>query len=115
MWSGRITVAGVQHRRPYDAPHRLSPPAQAVRELYTWRQASEEFIKVLKAPVSLEAWQAGDTRSPWTEAHAPEGGQAHHLAWCVAASLLVERERVDQGLTPYQLRRPRLVRGLKVS
>jgi hypothetical protein len=113
--SGQIKVVVVRHRRTYDATNRLSLPAQEGRELYTWRQAIEEVIKVLKAQVSLEAGQAGYTRSQWTETHEHEGGQAHHMALCVAAYLILERERVDQGITLCQLRRKLIVRGLKVS
>jgi hypothetical protein len=115
MLSGQIKVWVGKHRRKYYATNRLSLPAQEVRELDTWRHAIEEVIKVLKAQVRLEACQAGDTRSQWTEAHEREGVQAHHMALCVAAYLILERERVDQGITLCQRRRKLIVRGLKVS
>ncbi len=115
LLAGEMKVVVVKHRRKYDATNRLSLMARGVREIYTWRHEIAEVIQALKAQLSLEACQAGDKRSQTTVAPAREGVQAHHIALCAVASLILERERLDQGITLHQLRRKLIVRGLQIS
>ena len=104
----------VKHSRKYYVTNRLSVPAREVRKLCTRRHEIEEVIKTLKDLLGLEACQAGYKRSRVQERAACEGMQEHHLALCVVAYSILERERIDQGITLRQLRQKLIVRGLKV-
>ena len=64
----------------------------------------EEVIKVLKSQLSLEGCQGGFTRSWKAKSPVKEGAQTHHIALCLVAYLLVERERLEQGCTWRQLK-----------
>ena len=69
---------------------------------------------MLKSHLSLEGCQAGYTRSIAEAQPQKEGAQAHHLALCLVAYLILERERIDQGITWRQLRRTLIVTQRKV-
>jgi hypothetical protein len=69
----------------------------------------------LKDQLSQAACQAGCTRLGNEQSQAEEGVQANHIALCLIAYLILERERINQGVTLCHLRRTRIVRGLKVS
>src|SRR5918996_3647126 len=58
-----------------------------------------------KSQLSLEGCQAGHMR--FTEQTTPSQPQAqtHHIALCLVAYLIVERERFDQGMTWRQFKR----------
>jgi hypothetical protein len=103
--SGDIKVFVVRYRRTYYATNRLSLSAKEVRTLYRKRQEIEEGIRILKSQGSLEACQAGYRRSSDTQSLAGEGAQEHHIALGLVASLIVERERLDQGNTWRQCKR----------
>ena len=103
--SGGIKVFVVRYRRKYYATNRLSLSAQEVRTLYRQRQEVEEVIRVVKSQLSLEACQAGYKRSSEQKVRPREGAQEHHIALCLVAYLMVERERLDRGLTWRQLKR----------
>jgi len=109
--SGDLKVFVVRYRRKYYATNRLSLSAQEVRTLYRQRQGVEEVIRVLKSQLSLEGCQAGYKRSS-AEASLPrEGAQEHHIALCLVAYLLVERERLDHGDTWRQRKRQLILTG----
>jgi hypothetical protein len=112
--TGGIRVVVVRHRRRYYATNRLSLTAQEVREVYKIRHAIEEVIKTLKDQLSLEACQAGYKRSYTREGQEREGVQEHHMALCVVAYLVLERERIDRGMTGRQRRRELMVKGFQV-
>jgi hypothetical protein len=112
--TGGISVVVVRHRRPYYATTRLSLTAHEVRRVDKMRHEVEEVITTWKDQWRLEACQAGYRRAPAREYQEREGVQEHHLALCVIASLVLERERIDRGLTFHQLRRELIVKGLKV-
>ena len=102
--AGGLKVFVVRYRRKYYATNRLTLTAPEVRRLYRKRHEVEEVIKVLKSQLSLEACQGGFTRS-WKATPRPtEGAQTHHVALCLVAYVLVERERLDQGCTWRQLK-----------
>jgi putative transposase len=113
--SGGIKVFVVRYRRKYYATNRLSLSATEVRTLYRKRQEVEEVIRVLKSQLSLEACQAGYKRSSDQKALPREGAQEHHIALCLVAYLMVERERLDRGLTWRQLKRQLILPGSQVS
>lgn len=115
MLSGGLKVRVVKYRRKYYATNRLSLTGREVRDIYKRRHEIEEVIKVLKSQLGLEACQAGYRRVRQEERQGREGAQAHHIALCLAAYLILERERLDQGLTLCQLRRKLIVKGLKVA
>jgi DDE family transposase len=75
------------------------------------RHEVEEVIKVLKSQLSLEACQGGYTRSWKAKASPKEGAQTHHIALCLVAYLIVERERLNQGCTWRQLKRRLILQG----
>jgi Transposase DDE domain len=113
--SGGIKVRVVKYRRKYYATNRLSLTAQEVRASYKRRHAIEEVFRFLKDQLSLAACQAGYTRLSKEKSQVEEGVQAHHIALCLVAYLILERERIKHGITLRQLRRKLIVRGLKVS
>jgi hypothetical protein len=79
--------------------------------VYRKRHEVEEVIKGLKSQLGLEACQGGYTRS-WKAPLPPkEGEQSHHIALCLVASLLGERERLEQGCTWRQLKRRLILHG----
>ncbi len=71
-------------------------------------------MKFPKDQLRLEACQAGSTRSSPGTHQKREGVQALHIALCFTAYLILERERLDQGITRRQLRRQLIVKGLRV-
>jgi putative transposase len=109
--SGDLKVFVVRYRRQYYATNRLSLSAQEVRALYRKRQEVEEVIRVLKSQLSLEGCQAGYRRSSDKQALLREGAQEHHVALCLVAYLVVERERLDCGDTWRQRKRQLILRG----
>jgi putative transposase len=113
--SGGIKVFVVRYRRKYYATNRLSLSAKEVRTLYRKRQEVEEVVRVLKSQLSLEACQAGYKRSSDKKSLPGEGAQEHHIALCLVAYLIVERERLDRGLTWRQLKRQLILTGSQVS
>jgi len=113
--SGGIKVFVVRYRRKYYATNRLTLTAPEVRTLYRKRHAVEEVIKVLKSQLSLEACQGGFKRS-WKATPRPtEGPQTHHIALCLVAYLIVERERLDQQCTWWQLKRRLIFQGRQLA
>jgi hypothetical protein len=112
---GGLKVFVVRDRRKYDATNRLTFTAKEVRTLYRKRHEVEEVIKGLKSQLSLEACQGGYTRS-WKATLPPtEGAQSHHIALCLVAYVLVERERLDQGCTWRQLKRRLILQGRQLA
>ena len=112
---GGLKVFVVRYRRKYYATNRLTLTAKEVRTLYRKRHEVEEVIKVLKSQLSLEACQGGYTRS-WKATLPPkEGEQSHHIALCLVAYWLVERERLDQGCTWRQLKRRLILQGRQLA
>lgn len=109
--AGEIKVLVVRYRRKYYATNRLSLTAKEVRELYPIRHEIEEVIKALKSQLSLETCQAGYRQPVAEEIPQPPRAQEHHIALCLVAYLLVERERIDQGVTWRQLRRRLILQG----
>ena len=103
--SGGLQVFVVKYRRKYYATNRLSLSAKEVRTLYRKRQEVEEVIRVLKSQLGLEGCQGGDKRAAAEQPYPQEGAQTHHVALCLVADLLVERERLDQQCTWRQLKR----------
>jgi hypothetical protein len=109
--AGDMKVLVVRYRRKYYATNRLSLSAKEVRTLYRKRQEVEEVIRVLKSQLSLEACQAGYKRSAKTPPLPREGAQEHHVALCLVAYLIVERERLDSGDTWRQRKRQLILAG----
>ena len=65
--------------------------------------------------LSLEACQGGFTRA-WKATPRPtEGAQNHHVALCLVAYVIVERERLDQGCTWRQLKRCLILQGRQLA
>ena len=73
------------------------------------------MIKVLKSQLSLEACQGGYTRSWKAKSPAQEGAQTHHIVLCLVAYLIVERERLAQGCTWWQLKRRLILQGSQAA
>jgi hypothetical protein len=109
--SGELKVLVVRYRRKYYATNRLSLSAKEVRVHYTKRQAVEEVIRTLKSHLSLEACQAGYRRSRTATQRPREGAQEYHVALCMVAYLVVERERLDQRRTWGRLKRHLILTG----
>jgi len=112
---GGLKVFVVRYRRKYYATNRLTLTAHEVRRLYRKRHEVEEVIKVLKSQLSLEACQGGYTRSWKAKTSTQEGAQTHHIALCLVAYLIVERERLGQGCTWRQLKRRLILQGSQAA
>ena len=112
---GGLKVFVVRYRRTYYATNRLTFTAKEVRILYRKRHEVEEVRKVLKSQLSLEACQGGFTRSWKAMPRPPEGAQTHHIALCLVAYLIVERERLDQQCTWRQLKRRLILQGRQLA
>lgn len=109
--TGGLKVFVVRYRRKYYATNRLTLTAQEVRTLYRKRHAVEEVIRVLKSQLSLEACQGGYKRATADQPYPQAGAQTHHIALCLVAYLIVERERLDQGCTWRQLKQGLILQG----
>ena len=81
--------------------------------LYRKRQEVEEVIKVLKSQLSLEACPVGYKRRGAAPVQPPRA-QEHHIALCLMAYLVVERERLDQGVTWREWKRHLILKGQQV-
>jgi putative transposase len=112
--SGGLKVFVVRYRRKYYATNRLSLSAPEVRALYRKRQEVEEVIKVLKSQLSLEACQVGYRRRS-TEGSPPRSrAQEHHIALCLVAYLIVERERLDHAVPWRKFKQRLILKGRQV-
>jgi putative transposase len=92
--NGGLKVLVVRYGAKYFATNRLTLPAAEVRRLYRIRAQIEEVIRACKDQLGFNGCQA---RS--------EQAQLHHLTCCLVAFCVLERERQDQGLTLYKLKR----------
>lgn len=97
--TGGLKVLVVRHRRKYYATNRLSLTAKEVRAHYKIRHHVEEVIRTAKSHLSLEACQVGYRRPAAQTSHLQSHAQEHHIALCLVAYLIVERERLDYGLS----------------
>jgi len=97
--AGGVTVLVVRDRRTDDATNRLSLRAKEVRTLSRQRQEVEAVIRVVTSQLRLAGGQTGSRRSSAAPPRSREGAQEHHIALCLVAYLMVERERLDRGLT----------------
>jgi putative transposase len=113
--SGGLKVFVVKYRRKYYATNRLTLTAQEVRTLYRKRHEVEEVIRVLKSQLSLEGCQVGYKRVMAAQPYPEAGAQTHHIALCLVAYLIVERERLDQGYTWRQLKRRLILQGQQLA
>jgi putative transposase len=113
--SGKIKVRVVRHRRKYYATNRLSLTALEVRQLYRLRQEVEEVIRIVKSQLNLEGCQAGYTRPTEKKIHSQSQTQTHHIALCLVAYLIVERERFDQRMTWRQFKRHLILKRSQVQ
>ena len=112
---GGLKVFVVRYRRTYYATNRLTFTAKEVRTVYRNRHEVEEGIKVWKSQLGLEACPGGYTRS-WKAPLPPkEGEQSHHIALCLVAYVLVERERLEPGCTWRQLKRRLILHGRQLA
>jgi putative transposase len=98
--SGGLKVLVVRHGKKYYATNRLTLTAVEVRRLYGFRSQIEEVIRVCKDQLGLTGCQARSERA-----------QRHHLACCLVAFCVLERERYDQQLSIYKLTRQLSFKG----
>ena len=102
--TGGLKVLVVRYGKPYDATKRLTLTALEVRRLYHGRSHLEEVIRVCTDQLGLPGCQARSARA-----------QRHHLACCLAAFCVLERERHDQHLSIYQLKRQLSFKGCSLA
>jgi putative transposase len=91
--TGGVKVLVVRYGAKYFATNRLTLPAVEVRRLYRLRAQVEEVIRVCKDQLGLTGCQARSARA-----------QLHHMACCLTAFCVLERERHDRGLSIYKLK-----------
>jgi putative transposase len=92
--TGDLKVLVVRYGAKYYATNRLTLSSAEVRRLYRVRAQIEEVIRVCKDQLSLTGCQARSERA-----------QIHHISCCLVAFCVLERERHDQQLSIYQLKR----------
>ena len=102
--TGGLKVLVVRYGAKYFATNRLTLPAVEVRRLYRVRSQIEEVIRVCKDQLGLSGCQARSERA-----------QVHHVACCLAAFCILERERHDRALTLYKLKRQLSYQGLTLA
>jgi len=112
--SGGLKVLVVRYRRKYYATNRLTLTAPEVRTLYRKRHEVEEVIRILKSQLGLEGCQVGYKRVMTGQPYPQDGAQTHHIALCLVAYLIVERERLTQHCTWRQLKRRLILRDSRV-
>ena len=59
----------------------------------------------MKSQLNLEGCQAGYTRPTEKKIHSQSQTQTHHIALCLVAYLMVERERFERRMTWRQFKR----------
>jgi hypothetical protein len=91
--SGGLKVLVVRYGKKYYATNRLTLSAAEVRRRYRVRAQIEEVIRVCKDQLGLTGCQAR-----------PDRAQRHHLARCLVAFCVLERERHDRQLSIYKLK-----------
>jgi hypothetical protein len=102
--TGGLKVLVVRYGKKYYATNRLTLTALEVRRLYHVRSQIEEVIRVCKDQLGLTGCQARSERA-----------QRHHLACCLAAFCVLERERHDRHLSIYQLKRQLSFKGRSLA
>jgi putative transposase len=102
--NGGLKVLVVRYGKKYYATNRLTLTALEVRRLYGVRAQIEEVIRVCKDQLGLAGCQA---RS--------EKAQLHHMACCLVAFCVLERERHDRHLSIYNLKRQLSFKGRSLA
>jgi putative transposase len=102
--SGGLNVLVVRYGAKDYATNRLTLPAAEVRRRYRVRAQIEEVIRVCKDQLGLNGCQARSERA-----------QLHHLTCCLGAFCVLERERHDQHLSIYKLKRRLSFQGRSVT
>ena len=92
--SGGLKVRVVRYGTKYYATNRLTLSAVEVRRLYGLRAQIEELLRVCKDQLGLARCQARSARA-----------QQHHIACCLSAFCVLERERQDRQLSIDKLKR----------
>ena len=98
--TGGLKVLVARYGKKYYATNRLTLPAAEVRRPYGVRAQIEEVIRVCKDQLGLTGCQARSDRA-----------QQHHMACCLVAFCVLERERHDRHLSIYQLKRQLSFKG----
>jgi hypothetical protein len=113
--AGDMKVLVGKYRRKDSATNQRSLTAKEVRQHDNIRHAVEEGIRTGKSQRGLAACQAGYRRRG-TETTRPQPRvQEHHVALCLVAYLIVERERLDRQLTWRQCKRQLILKGMQHS
>jgi putative transposase len=92
--SGGLKVLVVRYGKKYYATNRLTLAAAEVRRHYRIRAQIEEVIRICKDQLGLTGCQARSERA-----------QLHHFSCCLVAFCVLERERHEQALSIYKLKR----------
>jgi Transposase DDE domain len=98
--SGGLKVLVVGSGAQYYATNRLTVPAAEVRRLYHVRAHIEEVIRVRNDQLALSGCQARSERA-----------QRHHIACCLVAFCVLERERHERHLSIYKLKQQPSLKG----
>jgi Transposase DDE domain len=98
--TGGLKVLVVRYGAKYYATNRLTLTAAEVRRLYRVRAQIEEVIRVCKDQLGFTGCHARSERA-----------QLHHMACSLVAFCVLERERQDQQLSIYQLKRQLSFKG----
>ena len=102
--SGGLKGLVVRHGKKYDATNRLTLAAAEVRRRSRIRSPIEEVSRVCKDQLALSGCQARSERA-----------QLHHIACCLIAFCILERERHKRGLSVYKLKRQLSFQGRSLA
>jgi putative transposase len=98
--TGGLKVLVVRDGAKYSTTNRLTRTAAEVRRLYRLRAQSEEVLRVGKDQLALTGCQARSERA-----------QQHHIACCLVAFCVLERERQDRQVSLDKLKRQLSFKG----
>lgn len=87
-----VTIA--KHGKNYFATNNHSLDNAGIRALYKKRWPIEEVFRFLHSKLGMDDCQARSERA-----------QSNHIALCMVAHIVIERERIDRNFTRYQLKR----------
>jgi putative transposase len=102
--NGGLKVLVARYGKKYYATNRLTLTAAEVRRLYGVRAQIEEVIRACKDQLGLTGCQARSDRA-----------QQHHMACCLVAFCVLERERHDRQLSIYKLKRQLSFKGRSLA
>ncbi len=104
-----LKVRLVRYKKKFFATNRVLSTPKEIRDNYRQRQFIEELFKRLKSGLGIHGCQSGHSRSKnavkiSTDSPDSTSSQAHHIALCCLAYVVIEKERQKKVMSWYKLR-----------